>query len=511
MMKKLQRMAEQTQYAPPSFRNNNNLGVFVISKHTAGPRGGIFHSMYARLLLTMIFLTVVPVILLQVFYTSYIIRMIRDNRVDLVREYSSQVSSEIVRSGYIDGKENSSVDRSLRQFCDTYDGRAIVLDPSCRVRSDTYGLITGSTLVTSDAVLASQGTEADSYDRSSDRVRLTCVVKDPSGNIVGSILFILSCRDLTSTYGRIVRSLIYIMIVVSLALLWLSFVMSRRFTRPFASMYESVDRIAEGHFDKPVNLRGFTEIEQLSDAFNRMLSRLKELEDSRQEFVSNVSHELKTPLTSMKVLADSLNSQPDVPVEIYQDFMQDITREIDRENTIINDLLSLVKMDKTEAEPNISRTDLNKMLEDIRKRLRPLAARRSVEIELQADHPVEADCDEIKLSLALSNLVENAIKYNTAGGWVRMSLDSDDTYFYISVADSGIGIPAEDQEKIFERFYRVDKARSRESGGTGLGLAITKSIVMMHHGMIKVSSKEDQGTIFSVRIPLVYKKEAEHS
>jgi signal transduction histidine kinase len=107
----------------------------------------------------------------------------------------------------------------------------------------------------------------------------------------------------------------------------------------------------------------------------------------------------------------------------------------------------------------------------------------------------------------LSNLVENAIKYNIAGGWVQVTLDADNKYFYVTVADSGIGIPEEYQDKIFERFYRVDKARSRETGGTGLGLAITKSIVQMHKGAIKVASKEDEGTTFSVRIPLTYTKQ----
>ena len=142
------------------------------------------------------------------------------------------------------------------------------------------------------------------------------------------------------------------------------------------------------------------------------------------------------------------------------------------------------------------------MLELIRKRLKPIAARRDVAIHLETKGEVKAECDEVKLSLAISNLAENAIKYNIAGGWVNLSLDSDDKYCYITVTDSGIGIPQDSQEKIFERFYRVDKARSRESGGTGLGLAITKNIILMHNGSIVVASKEDEGSKFSIRLPL---------
>ena len=229
------------------------------------------------------------------------------------------------------------------------------------------------------------------------------------------------------------------------------------------------------------------------------------LDESRQEFVSNVSHELKTPLTSMKVLADSLVGQENVPVELYQEFMQDITTEIDRENKIITDLLSLVKMDKKSTESmNIEHKNMNELLEAILKRLRPIADKRNIDLILDSFRTVEADVDEVKFTLAVSNLVENGIKYNVDDGWVRVSLDADHKYFYVTVADSGMGIPEDAQERIFERFYRVDKSHSREIGGTGLGLAITRSSILMHHGAIKVYSKEGEGTTFSVRIPLTY-------
>ena len=144
------------------------------------------------------------------------------------------------------------------------------------------------------------------------------------------------------------------------------------------------------------------------------------------------------------------------------------------------------------------------MLELILKRLRPIAKKRNIELILESIRDVTADADETKLSLALNNLVENAIKYNVEDGWVRVTLDADHKFFYVKVADSGIVIPEEYQYRIFERFYRVDKARSRETGGTGLGLAITKSVVLMHQGALKLQSKEGEGTTFTVRIPLSY-------
>ena len=266
----------------------------------------------------------------------------------------------------------------------------------------------------------------------------------------------------------------------------------------------AIESVTEGYSDDVLHVDTFTETKQMSEAFNKMLGRLKLLDESREEFVSNVSHELKTPMTSMKVLADSLLEQDNVPVEMYQEFMGDIAKEIDRENQIITDLLSLVKMDKTGPNINIRSVNINDLLEQILKRLKPIAEKKNVEMVMESFRPVTAEIDETKFSLAISNLVENAIKYNHDNGWVHVSLNADHKYFYVKVEDSGIGIPEQDQAHIFERFYRVDKSHSREIGGTGLGLAIARNAVLVHRGSIKVYSNEREGTTFTVRIPLIY-------
>jgi signal transduction histidine kinase len=199
--------------------------------------------------------------------------------------------------------------------------------------------------------------------------------------------------------------------------------------------------------------------------------------------------------------------QEDIPNEIYKEFFTDIVAEVDRENEIITDLLALVRLDKKNTNLNISQVNINELVEMILKRLRPIAAKNNIEIVLETFRPIIAEVDEMKMSSVITNLVENAIKYNVMDGWVRVTLNADHKYFYIKVVDSGIGIPEESQEMIFERFYRVDKTRARETGGTGLGLAITKSIILLHNGVIKVYSKEGEGTTFNVRIPLNYVNE----
>jgi signal transduction histidine kinase len=196
--------------------------------------------------------------------------------------------------------------------------------------------------------------------------------------------------------------------------------------------------------------------------------------------------------------------QPDAPPEVYREFLGDINSEIDRENKIITDLLELVKLDRNNGELHIAMVSVNELLEILMKRIKPIAQTRNVELIYESYRKVDAEIDEVKVMLALSNLVENAVKYNTTGGWVKVTLDSDHKYFTVTVADSGIGIPEESLGMIFERFYRVDKMRARKTGGTGLGLSITKSVIMMHNGTINVESTEGEGTTFIVKIPLTF-------
>ena len=320
----------------------------------------------------------------------------------------------------------------------------------------------------------------------------------------GVMLVSVSAVDIAETLAEMEQRgvmLIGSIVVLSVFLAWL---LSTILVKPLARVTKAIEDLTDGMLDEEISVPDYTETELITDAFNKMVNRMKILDESRQEFVSNVSHELKTPMTSMKVLADSLNGQEGVPVELYQEFMQDITSEIDRENQIITDLLSLVKMDKKVADLNITQVNINELLEQLLKRLHPIAAQKNVELILDSFRPVNAEVDATKLSLAFSNLIENGIKYNNENGWVRVSLNADHKYFYVTVADSGIGIPEESIAHIFERFYRVDKSHSREIGGTGLGLAIARSAIVMHRGAIRVYSKENEGTTFSVRIPLNY-------
>ena len=370
---------------------------------------------------------------------------------------------------------------------------------------DTYGIDEGKYVLSEEVIKCFEGEDTSSYDKKNSYIEQTIPLTDPkSKHIEGVMLVSTSTGEIVDSIAFLEHRGSLLMLAICLLVVVLGFVLSKVLVKPFARVGKAIEELTDGYLDEEISVPDYTETQMISSVFNKMLKRMKVLDDSRQEFVANVSHELKTPMTSIKVLADSLAGQENVPVELYQEFMQDIAVEIDRENQIITDLLSLVKMDKKASELNVEKVNINEMMENILKRLKPIADKKNVELVLESYRPIVAEIDEVKMSLALTNLVENGIKYNIQDGWVHVTLNADHKYFYVSVADSGIGIPQESLDRIFERFYRVDKSHSREIGGTGLGLAITRNAIVMHRGAIKVKSEEHKGTTFSVRIPLNY-------
>ena len=468
-------------------------------------RTNFFKSLRFRILIILIILGIVP----SVIVTYTMLHNYQDRAVSMltetVQDQSEILCNLIIKENYLNDTGSQTVNTKLEMFADLYNGRVLLADRDFKIVGDTFHTEEGKTLLSSLAVKCFKGEKASNFDLKSKVLEVAVPVQSPDvQQIQGVMLMTISTIEIGDMMAELEQKgmmLIGIIVVLSIFLSWL---LSTILVKPLARVTKAIEDLTDGMQDDAISVPDYTETELITDAFNKMVNRMKILDESRQEFVSNVSHELKTPLTSMKVLADSLVGQQGVPEELYQEFMGDITAEIDRENKIITDLLSLVKMDKKAADLNITHMDINQLLEDILKRLRPIADKRNIDLILDCFRPVEADVDEVKFTLAISNLVENGIKYNVDDGWVRVSLDADHKYFYVTVADSGMGIPEDSIERIFERFYRVDKSHSKEIGVTVLGLAITRSAIAMHHGAIKVFSKEGEGTTFSVRIPLSY-------
>ncbi len=468
-------------------------------------RDTIIRSLYFRIILIIMCAGILPGIGVYI----GIIKTYESRAVSLrtaeIQNQCTILCDQLNSYNYLMDNSSEVINASLTQLTNIYNGRVMIVNKELTVIKDTYALDEGKTIVSENVIRCMQGESTNFYDKRNRYIEVTSPIMEVGSDGIAGVMLASVSTDTIEDSLRILhtkgRGILSIIIVLILAF---SVLVSYRIIQPLRKITTDIENISEGFEDEELHVNTYRETRQISEAFNKLLGRLKTIDASREEFVSNVSHELKTPLASMKVLADSLLLQEEVPVELYQEFMEDIAKEIDRENDIINDLLTLVKMGKTAPDLNITQVNINHLLELILKRLKPIAERKNVEVVLESFRPVTAEIDEVKMTLAVSNLVENAIKYNNEGGWVHVSLNADHKFFYIKVADSGIGIPKEDQDHIFERFYRVDKSHSREIGGTGLGLSIARNAVIIHRGSIKVYSSPGEGTTFTVRVPMIY-------
>lgn len=475
----------------------------------------LLRSLRIRIFLLLMIMGMIPSYLTR----TTLLRNYEERAVNVkISEVSNQfkiIANHLLTYNYLQDTSSEVINAELNQISNLYDGRVLIINSNFKVIKDTYGISEGKTIISEEVVKCFKGENTTYYDDKDGFIEMTIpimesVTDSQEGNepvrIKGVLLSSISTDTIALTISILQRKAFVLEVVMTILILVMSLATSQWLIIPFRKVTKAINEVKEGFTDEAISVPDYEETEHIVDAFNNVLRRMRTLDKSRQEFVSNVSHELKTPLTSMKVLADSLIMQEDVPKELYQEFMTDIAEEIDRENKIINDLLTLVKLDKTDGELNVESVDINALLELLMKRLRPIARQQNIEVILESNRPVQAVVDEVKITLALSNLVENAIKYNKQNGWVRVSLDADHQYFTVMIEDSGMGIPEESMERIYERFYRVDKSHSREIGGTGLGLAITRNIILMHRGTIQVFSVEKEGTTFVVKIPLMYSK-----
>ena len=463
-----------------------------------------FTSMRFLLFVLFMLCAIVPsVVMRQSIIGSYQRRAVTVRTAD-VQSQCTILANQITSSGYFENPGSDITNTQIDLLADVYAGRILIVDGSLEIVRDTFALDEGKTIVSAEAIGALRGQSSTSFNKREGYIEVSVPVfasdgKTSEGAVIAAVstTYIEDSLEVLRDHSMVFLS----SIIFAMAVIGLFFAFA--FEQPVRRVRRAIQNMAEGYDDTIPDVRTYSELRRILDAYNRSVSRMKLLDESRSEFVSNVSHELKTPITSMKVLADSLLSQENVPEELYREFMQDIAREIDRESNIIGDLLALVRLDDKDAI-EVSNVNINDLVEHILKRLRPIASQRNIELVLESYRPVIAEIDETRLGSALTNLIENAIKYNKEGGWVHVLVNADYKYFYVRVEDSGIGIPEEDQENVFERFYRVDKSHSKEISGTGLGLSIAKSIVLKHRGTIHLYSKEGEGTTFNVRIPLTY-------
>lgn len=334
----------------------------------------------------------------------------------------------------------------------------------------------------------------------------TAVPVISKNNVVGAILISSSIDNVIDLLNSIKYRMIYTFSGIGVLVGFLSLLVASFITNPLKRLTEAANILSQGKLDYKVDVKSKDEIGKLANAFNKMSYSLMKIDEERKRFVSDASHELKTPLASVKALIESLINSRSQDIAFYKEILQDVNGEIDRMTRLVNDLLELARLDKIKS-PRIKRVEVSEVISDVIDSLAPLAESKNVNLTFNGKEKVFAEVDPDRFYRMAYNIVENGIKYTYEGGNVLVGLDEDEDNIYLAISDNGIGISEEVLPKIFDRFARGDTARSKKNGGFGLGLAIAKEIIDMHEGKITVESKVGEGTTFKIVLPKRKNKE----
>lgn len=321
-----------------------------------------------------------------------------------------------------------------------------------------------------------------------------------NGDVLGAVYLMDYDTDRGALIAALQKNVLRISVALEALVVLISLAFATAFSRRMRKILHSVRMMREGDYSQRVGIRGHDELDCLGREFNELAERLNAAEEQRRQFVSDASHELKTPLASIKLLSDSiLQNEMDQATE--REFIGDIGREADRLGRLSQKLLTLTKLD-SDIDEEREIVDAGAILRKVLRMLRPLADLRQIRIDLSDEPNCTVLSVEDDLYQIIFNLTENAIKYNRDGGWIGLGLRRIEENVELTVADNGVGIPPESMDHIFERFYRVDKARSRAAGGAGLGLSIVYGMVKRNYGDICAAARPGGGTVFTVTFPL---------
>lgn len=433
------------------------------------------------------------------------INFIEDKEIDLFTEgniIASQLENELGSLRREDYK--NLVEKSIKKQSIELKSRILIIDVDGFVLLDSYDNFEGHDLSELNQVsesLKGESTRELYQIKDDEKVMYLAVPIISDGEIIGSVLLISSIEDIFVKVNDVIEKILLLSILGLLVTGIVSFIFADIISSPVEKMTLMVKRIARGNFDEKIELEGDDELTKLGEAINSMTIKLHQVDDQRKRFVSNVSHELRTPLASMKIISESLLYGESWDEAVYREFLTDIDTEITRLNKLIDSLLYLVDIEKKDMILEYEYTDLNIMIKSIIKQLRPLADKKNIKLYFDETEHATIKIDNHKIHQSLINIIGNGIKYTPEGGEVTVKMYRSKDDVVIEIKDTGIGIPEKDQVNIFDRFYRVDEARARDTGGNGLGLSIAQQIIYLHQGEISLESVVDKGTTFFIKLP----------
>lgn len=391
-----------------------------------------------------------------------------------------------------------------RDFGTRMGARVLVLDRQGNVMVDSYDeeWLLGRSLRHQEVQIALTGTGQTGVHRlaSGERVLYAAVPVLRDKATAGVVMLVEGLDDVYAALDDIRRHMVLVSLVSGLLAALLSLGLAGLLTRPVKELTEAVRQVSAGHLGQRIPARSSDELGQLAAAFNKMSGRLAEVDRLRRRFLADASHELKSPLSSVKALAQSLLETNEQDIGVYREYLADINSEMDRLARIVDHMLQLTRLEEGGGPLVKENTAVAGLVEHVLLLLRPLAEEGGVALQTDIDPGLSWPVHPDLFTGILFNLVDNAIRH-TPGGTVTVEAHVKKKNLIVRVADTGEGIPAEELPHIFDRFYRVDKARSRVTGGTGLGLAVVRQAVHRHGGSIKVTSRPGEGTIFTLVLP----------
>ncbi|HEY9575054.1 MAG TPA: histidine kinase dimerization/phospho-acceptor domain-containing protein, partial [Lachnospiraceae bacterium] len=285
-----------------------------------------FKSLRFRILVILVVIGIVPSVIIENgILNSYEERTVT-LRSNTVKTQCDILCNQLINQDYVNNPTSEVINGEFTLLSNVYSGRILIINEDYKVIKDTYDLEKGKTIISEEVVRSFRGESTSNYDKENNYIEMTIPIEDAeTQKIYGVMLISISTNEIVASLAILEQKGLYLLTIIVLLVLIFGYILAGILVKPFARVTRSIEDLTDGYLDENISVRDYTETELITDAFNKMLTRVKSLDDSRQEFVSNVSHELKTPLTSMKVLADSLVGQENVPIELYQEFMQDIT------------------------------------------------------------------------------------------------------------------------------------------------------------------------------------------
>lgn len=415
----------------------------------------------------------------------------------------SSVSVMVYSLSGLDHLTEENVAQAMAVVEETGLSRILVTDDTGRVLYDTRetGSAVGEYAFYTEIVQALLGSDVftSNYQNGAFRSRASSPVLYQS-QVIGAVYAYEYDTEQAALLEGLQSNLLRLSAVIGAAVLVLSVLLSRMLTRKIGQLLTAIRQVREGAYSHRAEIAGHDEIAQIGQEFNSLTDRLQTTENARRRFVSDASHELKTPLAAIRLLTDSILQTEDMDPATAREFVADIGAEAERLSRITEDLLRLTRLDSGVLEPPTV-VEVLPILEQVMRMMSLVAQEKQVELTYTAQPGCTVLATPDELHQVIYNLTDNAVKYTGAGGAVQVSLACREETVILEVADNGPGIPEEDLPRIFERFYRVDKARSRAAGGTGLGLSIVSDTVKRRGGTVEAANRPEGGTVFTVRWP----------